>query len=315
MASQIERGCCKNAGRDWSGQFNLLSTSFYAMFIDTCRCPDFPVLHNPESWRIGRRSLAKTAMPKNAIDVAPELLDDLVAANRILADQGILDAFGHVSVRHPDNPEHYLMSRWLAPALVTAEDIVEYDLESVALSHPDVHLYSERYIHSEIYKVRPDVHAIVHSHSPTVVPFGVTHATFRPILHNAAFKAGFLNRQLRVALRALRSAHDLAAQLVVARLFADASQGLGHILGFDLSAGARVASRAGGVKALSGAQVDLSISAALWVASFRLARLARCASVGCSRASISAAGHSVTPGSEPQVASVLRSPRRSLRWD
>ena len=131
-------------------------------------------------------------MKISAIDVAPDLLDDLVAANRILADQGILDVFGHVSVRHPDNPDHYLMSRWLAPALVTAEDIVEYDLESVALSHPDVHLYSERYIHSEIYKVRPDVHAIVHSHSPTVVPFGVTKASFRPILHNAAFLGDFV---------------------------------------------------------------------------------------------------------------------------
>lgn len=84
------------------------------------------------------------------------------------------------------------MSRWLAPALVTAEDIVEYDLESVALSHPDVHLYSERYIHSEIYKVRSDVHAIVPSHSPTVVPFGVTQAPFRPILHNAAFLGDFV---------------------------------------------------------------------------------------------------------------------------
>jgi HCOMODA/2-hydroxy-3-carboxy-muconic semialdehyde decarboxylase len=131
-------------------------------------------------------------MPQNVIDVAPELLDDLVAANRILADQGILDAFGHVSIRHPSNPDHYLMSRWLAPALVTAEDIVEYDLESVALTHAGLQLYSERYIHSEIYKVRPDVHAIVHSHSPTVVPFGVTHAPFRPILHNAAFLGDFV---------------------------------------------------------------------------------------------------------------------------
>ncbi|MCC6889262.1 MAG: class II aldolase/adducin family protein [Hyphomicrobiales bacterium] len=117
----------------------------------------------------------------------PQLIGDLVAANRILAQHGILDAFGHVSIRHPDNPDHYLMSRWLAPALVGANDIVEYDLESVALTHPGVQLYSERYIHSEIYKVRPDVHAIVHSHSPTVVPFSVTKATFRPILHNAAF--------------------------------------------------------------------------------------------------------------------------------
>ena len=79
------------------------------------------------------------------------------------------------------------MSRWLAPALVAADDIAEYDLESVALTHQDMQLYSERYIHSEIYKVRPDVQAIVHSHSPTVVPFSVTKATFRPILHNAAF--------------------------------------------------------------------------------------------------------------------------------
>lgn len=117
----------------------------------------------------------------------PEQISDLVAANRILASHGILDAFGHVSIRHPGRPDHYLMSRWLAPALVTAEDIVEYDLESVALTHQGMQLYSERYIHSEIYKVRPDVHAIVHSHSPTVVPFSVTRATFRPILHNAAF--------------------------------------------------------------------------------------------------------------------------------
>jgi ribulose-5-phosphate 4-epimerase/fuculose-1-phosphate aldolase len=126
-------------------------------------------------------------MPSPIAEAYPEQIDDLVAANRILADQGILDAFGHVSIRHPGNPGRYLMSRWLAPALVTADDIVEYDLESNALTHPGVQLYSERYIHSEIYKVRPDVHAIVHSHSPTVVPFSVTRATFRPILHNAAF--------------------------------------------------------------------------------------------------------------------------------
>jgi ribulose-5-phosphate 4-epimerase/fuculose-1-phosphate aldolase len=122
-----------------------------------------------------------------AAAVSEELLSDLVAANRILAQQGILDAFGHVSIRHPNRADHYLMSRWLAPALVTAADIAEYDLESVALTHQGMQLYSERYIHSEIYKVRPDVHAIVHSHSPTVVPFSVTKATFRPILHNAAF--------------------------------------------------------------------------------------------------------------------------------
>jgi ribulose-5-phosphate 4-epimerase/fuculose-1-phosphate aldolase len=125
--------------------------------------------------------------PDKKIDVDPQLLDDLVAANRILAYHGVLDAFGHITVRHPNNPNHYLMSRWIAPALVTADDIVEFDLESVALSHPGIHSYSERYIHSEIYKVRSDVNAIVHSHSPTVVPFGVVKTPFRPVLHNAAF--------------------------------------------------------------------------------------------------------------------------------
>ena len=121
------------------------------------------------------------------IDVAPDVLDDLVTANRILAHQGVLDAFGHVSIRNPKNPDHYLMSRWLPPGLVTADDIVEYDLDSHALTQKGKRLYSERYIHGEIYKKRPDVMAIVHTHSPTVVPFGVTKAVFRPILHNSAF--------------------------------------------------------------------------------------------------------------------------------
>jgi HCOMODA/2-hydroxy-3-carboxy-muconic semialdehyde decarboxylase len=134
-----------------------------------------------------RRKNKETSVAAHPTKADPALIEDLVAANRILAHHGILDAFGHISIRHPHNAGHYLMSRWLAPALVTAEDIAEYDLESVALTHPGMQLYSERYIHSEIYKVRPDVHAIVHSHSPTVVPFSVTKATFRPILHNAAF--------------------------------------------------------------------------------------------------------------------------------
>jgi ribulose-5-phosphate 4-epimerase/fuculose-1-phosphate aldolase len=125
--------------------------------------------------------------PSDKLDVDPALLDDLVAANRILAHRGVLDAFGHISIRNPKDPSHYLMSRWIAPGLVTADDIVEYDLDSHALTQKGKRLYSERYIHGEIYKLRPDVKAIVHSHSPSVVPFGVTNATFRPILHNAAF--------------------------------------------------------------------------------------------------------------------------------
>src|SRR4029078_2176932 len=98
---------------------------------------------------------------RRAPDANSELIGDLVAANRILAHQGILDAFGHVSIRHPQNPDHYWMSRWLAPALVSADDIVEYDLESEALTHHGMQLYSERYIHSEIYKWRPGVRGSV----------------------------------------------------------------------------------------------------------------------------------------------------------
>jgi ribulose-5-phosphate 4-epimerase/fuculose-1-phosphate aldolase len=121
------------------------------------------------------------------LDVDQSLLDDLVAANRILAHQGVLDAFGHVSVRNPKAPGHYLMSRWIAPGLVTRDTIVEFDLDSKPLTQKDQHFYSERYIHGEIYKVRPDVMAIVHSHSPTVVPFSISSAKFVPVLHNAAF--------------------------------------------------------------------------------------------------------------------------------
>lgn len=125
--------------------------------------------------------------PGDKLDVDQALLDDLVVANRILAHQGVLDAFGHISVRNPRNPDHYLMSRWIAPGLVKREDIVEFDLDSNPLTQKNQHFYSERFIHGEIYKVRPDVMAIVHSHSPTVVPFSVTNSKFVPILHNAAF--------------------------------------------------------------------------------------------------------------------------------
>jgi HCOMODA/2-hydroxy-3-carboxy-muconic semialdehyde decarboxylase len=112
---------------------------------------------------------------------------DVVIANRVLALEGVLDAFGHCSVRDPRDPNRYLMSRSLAPALVTAEDIVQHDLNNNAVTHIRQKLYYERWIHGEIYKMRPDVNAIVHSHSPTVVPFASTKAPLRPLLHNAAF--------------------------------------------------------------------------------------------------------------------------------
>ncbi|HZN28383.1 MAG TPA: class II aldolase/adducin family protein [Xanthobacteraceae bacterium] len=119
----------------------------------------------------------------------PDLVDDLVAAYRTLASLNVLDAFGHVSVRDPRNPKRYLMSRSIAPESVTAADILLLDLDSQIVDRKDegTLLYRERFIHGEIYKVRPDVNAVVHSHSPTVVPFTVTRAKLRPLLHNAGF--------------------------------------------------------------------------------------------------------------------------------
>lgn len=117
-------------------------------------------------------------------------IDDLVAANRILAAQGILPGYGHVSVRHPENPDRYFLSRSLAPELVTAEDIVEFDLESVAVDSKGQAFYLERFIHGEIYKARPDVQAVVHNHSPAVISFGAGSTPLRAVTHDSAFLLG-----------------------------------------------------------------------------------------------------------------------------
>jgi ribulose-5-phosphate 4-epimerase/fuculose-1-phosphate aldolase len=119
----------------------------------------------------------------------PAVLSDLAVAYRTLARLTVLDAFGHVSVRDPRDPNHYLISRSIAPESVTPNDIVVLDLDSnpVDPKDKDKLLYRERFIHGEIYRARPDVNAIVHSHSPTVVPFSVTKVKLRPILHNAGF--------------------------------------------------------------------------------------------------------------------------------
>lgn len=140
---------------------------------------------------------AKTSSPRSAVrrrkassaDLDPDLVADLVAANRTLASLNVLDAFGHVSARDPRNPNRYLIARSVAPESVTAADILVLDLESQPVDPEDESklLYRERFIHGEIYKVRPDVNAVVHSHSPTVVPFTVTQAKLRPLLHNAGF--------------------------------------------------------------------------------------------------------------------------------
>ena len=110
-----------------------------------------------------------------------------MAANRILAGLGVLDGFGHVSARHPDRADRYLLARSLAPELVTRDDVMTYDLASVAQDGDTRQPYLERFIHGEIYAFRPDVHAIVHSHAATVVPFSTTSVPLRPIFHMSSF--------------------------------------------------------------------------------------------------------------------------------
>jgi len=133
------------------------------------------------------RSARAESPPASAGAADPALIDDLVAANRILYDQGVVDGFGHVSTRHDKDPNRYLLSRSMAPALVTADDILEYDLDSVPVDARGRTSYLERFIHGEIYKARPDVRAVVHSHSPAVIPFADTKVTLRPMNHIAGF--------------------------------------------------------------------------------------------------------------------------------
>ena len=120
---------------------------------------------------------------------ANDLVADLAAASRILAMQGVVDGFGHVSMRHPGAPGRYLMARSLAPARVTPDDILEYDLESNPVDAGGRASFLERFIHGEIYKARPDIMSVVHSHSPSVVPFGLVGVPMQAMFHNAAFLA------------------------------------------------------------------------------------------------------------------------------
>lgn len=117
----------------------------------------------------------------------PELISDLVYANRILYDQGVVDGLGHVSVRNPSDSGSYLLSCNRAPGLVRREDIVCYDLDGQAISQTDQRPYLERFIHGEIYRLRPDVMAVVHSHSPSMIPFGITKTELKPVFHMAGF--------------------------------------------------------------------------------------------------------------------------------
>ncbi len=127
-----------------------------------------------------------TNSSRQAVDLN-ELVEQIVAANRILYRQGVVDGFGHVSARHPAHKDRYLMSAAVAPGRVSKDNIMEFDMDSKPLDQRGQPIYAERFIHSEIYKARPDVNAILHSHSPTVIPFGASQVPLRPILNSAGF--------------------------------------------------------------------------------------------------------------------------------
>ena len=121
-------------------------------------------------------------------DANADLVQDLVDANHILFNQGVVDAFGHISARHDKHADRFLLARNMAPAIVEADDIVEFDLDGTALNGEMRRVYLERFIHGEIYRIRPDVMSIVHSHSPSVVPFSIVKSLrFRPACHVCGF--------------------------------------------------------------------------------------------------------------------------------
>ncbi|MBI3705506.1 MAG: class II aldolase/adducin family protein [Rhizobiales bacterium] len=128
-------------------------------------------------------------MSKSGGPVDRATLEDLAAASRILVDQGVFDSAGHFSMRHPGHPERFLMSRSLAPQMITADDIMEFDFDCNAIDARGRNGFIERYLHGEIFRARPDVLAIAHSHSPSVIAFGLSNAPMRAMYHNAAFLA------------------------------------------------------------------------------------------------------------------------------
>jgi HCOMODA/2-hydroxy-3-carboxy-muconic semialdehyde decarboxylase len=120
----------------------------------------------------------------------PDQVEDLVLANRILADHEVFDAYGHVSVRSDRDPRHFFMTRSLAPALVTHADILEYDFDCKVIGGTKAALFLERFIHGEIYRARPDVKSVVHCHTPSVIPFGDTDVPLRAMFGLSGFLAG-----------------------------------------------------------------------------------------------------------------------------
>ena len=131
---------------------------------------------------------AQTPAVAQSPQTATELVAEFVVGNRILADQGVVaDGFGHLSFRSPTDPNRFYMSRARAAGMVTADDVMEFDLDGRSLDQQGRRMFSERFIHAEIYRARPEVRAVVHSHAPSVLPFGVTGTPLRPVSHMAGF--------------------------------------------------------------------------------------------------------------------------------
>lgn len=139
------------------------------------------------AWLAMLAPAAAQPAPESAGAAPAATIEELVLANRILDNRGVLDAYGHVSIRHPANPNRYLMARAIAPGIVTAADIMEFDLDSNPVDRRGRSMFIERFIHGEVYKVRPDVNAVIHTHSIGVIPFSVTQTPLRPVIHNASF--------------------------------------------------------------------------------------------------------------------------------
>ncbi len=115
-----------------------------------------------------------------------ELLDELVIANHVLANENVVDSYGHISLRHPENPEHFFISCSRSPEIVARDDLMEFDLEGNSVDGSTMVPYGERFIHGAIFEARPDVQSIVHNHALSVIPFGVTQTPLKPIIHTGA---------------------------------------------------------------------------------------------------------------------------------
>jgi ribulose-5-phosphate 4-epimerase/fuculose-1-phosphate aldolase len=155
-----------------------------------------------------------------------EALDELVTANRILAREGVVDAFGHVSIRDPESPDRYILSRARAPECIDVEDLMHFALDGTALDAAGRKPYAERFIHGAVYESRPEIQAVVHNHSPSVIPFGITGTPLKPVMHMCASmgarvplwdsRTAFGDTNLLVT--SMTMARDLAAALGTGRI-------------------------------------------------------------------------------------------------